>query len=94
MKGILLGSDLQLLVQRGGLVLGEICPQNQALLLRSHRGEFKENPALGVGISDMLLDDDPLTWRQRIREALELDGQSVHDIKISTKQIIIQAQYP
>lgn len=93
MRGILLGADYQPIIEQGSLVLGETTAQNQALLLRSHRGEFKENPALGLGISDMLLDNDLLYQRQRIREALELDGQSVYNIKITARQIIIDAQY-
>lgn len=93
MRGILLGADYQPIIEQGSLVLGETTAQNQALLLRSHRGEFKENPALGLGISDMLLDNDLLYQRQRIREALELDGQSVYSIKITARQIIIDAQY-
>lgn len=70
MIGILIDSDYQPLISSGELQLGEITPQNQAIIIQSHKGELKENPALGVGISDMLLDNDPLYWRVRIREAL------------------------
>lgn len=93
MIGILLDSDYQPLIGKDGLTLGEITPQNQAIIIQCHKGEIKENPALGVGISDMTLDHDPLYWRSRIREALELDGQSVEEVKITTHGISIKANY-
>lgn len=76
-----------------GLVLGDILPQNQALILLLHPGELKESPALGCGISDMLLDDQPLLWRTRIREGLELDGQVVRQVTLTTTGIHIDAHY-
>lgn len=94
MTGLLLAPDYDLAIGSEGLQLGEITPQSQALIVQCHKGEFKEHPALGVGISDMLLDDDPLYWRSRIREALELDGQSVLEVRITRDRIDINAQYP
>ena len=93
MIGILIDSDYQPLISSGELQLGEITPQNQAIIIQSYKGELKENPALGVGISDMLLDNDPLYWRVRIREALELDGEVVESIKITSSEVQINAHY-
>ena len=76
-----------------GLTLGETLPQNQALILTLHQGELKEAPAVGCGISDMLLDNQPLYWRARIREQLEMDGQTVDSVKITTSGISIDAHY-
>ena len=93
MIGILIDSDYQPLISSGELQLGEITPQNQAIIIQSHKGEIKENPAIGVGISDMLLDNDPLYWRVRIREALELDNEVVESIKITSSEVQIKAHY-
>lgn len=93
MTGLLLGADYQPLIDGQGLVLGEVTPQNQALILQLHPGELKENPAVGCGISDMLLSDELLRWRQLIREQLELDGQRVQSVKITTRGIVIDAAY-
>jgi hypothetical protein len=93
MIGILIDSDYQPLISSGELQLGEITPQNQAIIIQCHKGELKENPALGVGISDMILDNDPLYWRVRIREALELDGEVVESIKITSSEVQINAHY-
>ena len=76
-----------------GLVVGDTLHQNQALILHLHKGELKERPMAGCGISDMLLDDDPIYWRTFIRDQLEMDRQTVTNIKITTKSIEIDAQY-
>lgn len=76
-----------------GLVLGDTLRQNQALILVLNKGELKERPTVGCGIADMLLDHDPLFWRSMIREQLEMDGQKVNRIGITTQGIIIDAQY-
>ena len=76
-----------------GLVVGDILLQNQALILSIHPGELKSAPSVGCGISDMLLDNDPLFWRARIREQLEMDGQQVEYVKLSTAGIQIKATY-
>lgn len=72
---------------------GETVHQNQALILMLHKGELKERPAVGVGISDMLLDNDPLYWRGVIKEQLEMDGETVNSVKILTTGIQIDADY-
>ena len=76
-----------------GLVVGDVTAQNQALILRIHKGELKENPSIGCGIEDMLLDSDPLYWRTEIREQLEMDGQKVNSIEIGNDSITIDANY-
>lgn len=76
-----------------GLILGDTLQQNQAVILAMHQGELKERPAVGVGIGDMLLDHDPLYWRARIKEQLEMDGQKVGRVKITRSGIEIEATY-
>lgn len=76
-----------------GLVPGDVLRQNQALILVLHKGELKERPAVGCGLSDMLLDDDPLLWRSVIREQMEMDGQSVAKVAITTTGVVLDAEY-
>lgn len=76
-----------------GLNLGDTLRQNQALILVLHQGELKERPEVGVGIEDMLLDNDVLYWRSRIREQLELDNQNVDKVRLTTGGIEINASY-
>ena len=76
-----------------GLVIGDVLRQNQAIILALHQGELKEWPAVGCGVSDMLLDNDPLYWRTTIREQMEMDGQKVNSVKITNNGIIMDASY-
>lgn len=76
-----------------GLQVDDILRQNQALILALHKGELKERPSVGCGISDMLLDNDMLYWRNLIREQLEMDKQKINHIKITKTSIFIDAQY-
>ena len=77
----------------GGLVLGDILNQNQALILVMHKGDLKSDVSVGVGIDRMLLDNERLTWTREIREQLEMDGQKVEDVRITDKEIFIKAHY-
>lgn len=76
-----------------GLRLGDILRQNQTLILTLHKGELKERPMVGVGLSDMLLDNDPIYWRTEIREQLELDGETVGNVEVTTKGVEVEAEY-
>lgn len=67
--------------------------QNQALILQLHQGELKERPEVGVGIEDMLLDNDTIVWRTKIREQMEMDGQTVQSVSVSRDRIDINANY-
>lgn len=103
MKGILLDNEFDVQIEpardadgkiAGGLVIGDILAQNQAVILYAHKGELKETPALGAGISRMPLDHDALAWRTEIRQQLEYDGQIVEDVAIGKDGIItIKSEY-
>ena len=63
MKGIELrydgnGNVLEPAVRNGMMAVGDTLRQNQALLLTLHKGELKERPSAGVGLSDILAHGD------------------------------------
>lgn len=101
MKGIQLQDyDLAVKVEKdnagkiiSGVVIGDTLHQNQALILQMHKGELHEDPSVGVGISDMLLDHDSESWKREIREQMELDGQTVNSVSIEANDIIIDSTY-
>lgn len=91
--GIQLNPDtLDLSVKNGGLSIGEVTEQNQYLIIKSHKGEFKSEPTLGVGIDDMVGDDDITWWKRRITEELQKDGMKVKSISL-TDTLDIVAEY-
>ena len=102
MEGMQLTQDYDLLVRperdaygriTRGIAIGGTLAQNQALIIGCQPGEFKESPAVGAGISGMLLDHDPLAWRTRIREQLEMDGQAVRSVTVTQAGITVDAHY-
>lgn len=104
MKGICLDSTYDVNVQPKrnslgliveGMVVGETIYQNEALILVSHTGEFKENPMLGVGVNDMVNDNDIAQWEHAIRVNLSRDNMEVRTVKINRRNgnITIEADY-
>lgn len=77
-----------------GLMLGNTLEQNKALILIAHAGEFRLDPTLGVGISDMLLDSDYLEFRHKIRQHFAIDDLEVSKLDLyPNKPIVIEANY-
>lgn len=93
MKDILLNSDFDLDIVNGDLVVGESTTQHQQLLLLTNKGDWKENPLIGVGAAGFLKDEDESGLLQEIRIQFEKDGMEVNDITIDSGEIKIDAQY-
>lgn len=95
------GVDLRIQVTRGssglieqGIMVGDTMNQNQALLLIANPGEFKNNPTIGVAIDELLLDNDFLRFRHRIREHFAKDGLTVRNVQLENgKPLLIDASY-
>ena len=88
-----LGEGYDIVLSGGEGALMETTRQNQALLLAAHPGEFKENPAWGVGLGDIVNDHDFRAWRRRIREQIEADGQYITKLEITEKGLTLEAAY-
>lgn len=82
-------------IENGHIAIGETLPQNEYLLLVLNKGELKEDPMVGVGISDMINDNDILGWKRKIRDGLKADGMKVEQISISSDGRIkkLEAKY-
>lgn len=99
--GILLDADtgdLKIAVVRdasgkitSGLEIGDVTEQNQRTILLAEKGEIKENPLLGVGLTSFLDHDEPSELLREVRENLRADGQTVSKCGFDTggKLIII-----
>ena len=101
MKGIQLTDyDIAVKVTRdrygkiiSGLEVGNILHQNQAVILTMRKGDLKENPSVGVGLPDMVLEHDLMAIRNEIRQQLEMDGQTVNEVKVTSSSVTIDANY-
>ena len=76
-----------------GITIGDTLYQNQFMILQAQKGEFKENPTLGVGINDMANDDDLTVWKKAIREEFAKDGLKVSKLSITTSGMEVKADY-
>lgn len=76
-----------------GMVVGDVLHQNQAVILSIRKGELKENPSVGVGLADMLLEHDLAAIQNEIRQQLEMDGQKVSMVRVTHQEVIINAKY-
>lgn len=101
MKGIQLTDyDIAVKVKRdrfgrieSGLIVGDILHQNQAIILTMRKGDLKENPSIGVGLPDMVLEHNLMAVRNEIRQQLEMDGQKVNSINVTSAAVQIDANY-
>lgn len=91
---ILLDDDNDLLIEDGDFVIGESTKHHQKHLLLAQKGEYKQSPKVGIGISDFLEDDDFSGIDVEIQKQFELDGQKVNSIEVfNDGKVIIDAGY-
>lgn len=79
-----------------GLVIGSTQAQNEALILASNPGEYKNSPRLGVGLENALLSDtsDLLQYRHGVRRNYALEGLEILELDLFTwKKMKIKAVY-
>ena len=76
-----------------GLVVGDVLYQNQAMLLIAHKGDYKENPLVGVGLPDIVNDSDFAYWRREITQQFETDGQRISRLQLDERGLILEAKY-
>lgn len=93
MEDLLLDENFDLLFHNGDLVIGESSEQHQNLLLLTKKGDWKENPTIGVGINGMLKDDLESDITSIIRTEFEKDGMQVNGIFLTENDIKIDANY-
>lgn len=94
MTDILTDDNGDLLIQNGDIVIGESDNQHQVDIILSNKGEYKEFPEIGVGIVQMLSDDDPMSVLIEIKKNLQYDGMKVDNVKFEENgKITIDGSY-
>ncbi len=83
MKDLLLDENNDLLIQNGDFVIGSSDNQHQLDILVAEKGEFKEFPEIGVGIHEMLSDDDFVDFLIEAKKNLEYDGMKINNIEFT-----------
>lgn len=81
-------------IENGDFVIGDATDQNIREILSSHKGEYKEYPAIGVGIEDMLNEDDYNEMLVEAKKNLEYDGMTVEELRfLEDGNLIVDAKY-
>ena len=85
--------DNDLLIEDGDFVVRDATKQNQALLLMSQKGEWKQNPTVGVGIGDWLKGEKQGGLKAEIKKQFGDDGMKILKVLIENNTISIDANY-
>ncbi len=81
MRDLLLDENGDLSIINGDFVTGYSDNQHQEHILVATKGEYKEFPELGVGIEQILNDDDWMSVLIEAKKNLEYDGMKIKNIK-------------
>ena len=60
------------------------------MVLATQRGEWKENPLVGVGVADMAGDEDLRYWKREITENLARVGIKIKGVSLNNGQLEIK----
>ena len=91
MKGILIDSETgDLLVENGGLVVGDTEAQTVEAVLVANRGEFKESPLIGGEAMQMLGGVVDVMWPGRVKKMLRACGVECERVKVDNGEVIIE----
>ncbi len=93
MIDILLEEGFDLSIAAGDFVIGESTQQHQQLLLLLQKGELKQSPLVGVGLLELIEDEESAAINKIIKDEFEKDGMTVSVLKIIDKKIHIEAKY-
>jgi len=81
---ILIDENNDLAISAGDLSVGESTLQHQNDLLLSVKGEWKQNPDVGVGLINYLNDDyNPDELKQSIQSEFEKDGMRISKLELN-----------
>lgn len=83
MIDILLDTDGDIAIVNGDIDFGFSDNQHQEHILIANKGEFKQFPELGVGITAMIADDDYTEMLIEIKKNLEYDGMKIKNVKFN-----------
>ncbi|MDM1070883.1 oxidase [Empedobacter brevis] len=83
MIDILIDEDLEF--EDGDFAIGISDKQHIKHILKAFKGEFKEFPELGVGIEQMINDDNYMDILIEAKKNLQYDGVEVKNIKFTNE---------
>lgn len=93
MQDLILTEALDLQIENGDLLIGKSHQQHQQLLLITAKGDWKENPTIGVGAAGYLKDQDINGLLGEVKKEFERDGMQVNTLAYLNGEIVVDAYY-
>ena len=94
MTDLLLDENDDILFKNGDIVIGISDNQNQKLILAANKGEYKQHPEVGVGIVQMIADDEFTEILIETKKQLEYDGMQIDDVRLTQEgKMFIEGKY-
>ncbi|AUS06473.1 oxidase [Pseudotamlana carrageenivorans] len=94
MTDILIDTNNELIIENGDFVIGLSDEQHQKHIIIANKGEYKESPEVGVGIQQMLNNDEFTASLIEIKKQLEYDGMTVNNVSYNPDgKLFIDGQY-
>ena len=87
------GDGFDLEVQNGAVCVGDTTYQNQAMLLAFEPGSIKQYPVVGVGLNNIINDNELSLWKRKIIQEFEADGQTISKLELTETGLTIEAHY-
>lgn len=87
--------NFDLVIENGDFVRVESTLQHQQQLLLMQKGQLREDPTVGIGITDFINEEMGIDeFRQAVAEEFEKDGMSISSMSgKSLEDITIKAEY-
>jgi len=92
MNDIILTPDCDLSVDNGDFVLADSLNQQIACLLEARKGDYRQHPDIGIGLSDYLLDNKIGELHREVAVQLRRDGLRLLNMLNINGQIFIHTE--
>ncbi|MDO5608262.1 MAG: oxidase [Capnocytophaga sp.] len=94
MNDILCEKTEDLAFANGDVSIGFSAYEHQKNIVKSNKGEWKQHPEVGVGITAMIADDRYTEMLIEIKKQLEYDGMQIGDVTLTEKgKLNIEGKY-
>ena len=87
------GDFYEIEVKNGTMSVGNTLFQNQAFILRGDKGDFVENPEIGVGLTTLINDHNPQELKREIILQLKKEGMKISKLNLNASGIDLEADY-
>lgn len=91
---IMIDDEFDLLVESGDFVTDESTIQHHKCLLVANKGNYLQNPGVGVGLFENINNDENTdSIKKEIQRVFEADGMTIVSITIKDDDITVKANY-